>query len=319
VPDGENITWATSRESSLLIIPGPQVVDTLASRSKGTTWPISVTTGTCRRISLATFDGRRHVHPAEASRHDLVDHHRVHAVPGRLVAVDLEFQVRLAHDDVRVHRAGVDQMVAFQVFGHRNRSLGQPVQTVAVDPHRHRRLDTALQHHDAALNWLQGRGGRDAGQRGHRIDLVPDFALRHAGAPLVARLQHDIGFDHARGRRVERRIGPADFAQHVFDFGNLSDHRVLRLQHFHRLIETRGRIQAGHVEPRSLIECDPVVGLEPGEEMLGFDVAGHLVQIGAQRAGDVLDGPQQRGQPDPGPQPQEQNGERQRQHQHLAP
>ncbi len=165
----------------------------------------------------------------------------------------------------------------------------------------------ALQHDDAAFDRLQRRCRRDTRQRAHGVDLVPDFAFGHAGPPLIARLEHDVGFDHAGGSGIECRLRAADLAEHVGHFRDLLDHRVLRLQHFHRLVETCRRIEAGHVEPAAFVQRDPVVGLQAGENVLGFDIAGHFVQLGAQHARGLLHRTQHGRQAESRPQPQDEH------------
>ncbi len=155
------------------------------------------------RVALAALDGRRHVQAAQSGGDDLVDHHRGHAVAGRFLAVDLELVIGLAHDDVGVYRAGIDVVMRFQLLGDGQRGLGQSFQVIAVNPHRHRGFNAALQHNDATLDRLQRRSRRNAWQRGDAIDFVPYLSFRHPFAPLISRLQHHVRFDHRSRRGIE--------------------------------------------------------------------------------------------------------------------
>ena len=90
-----------------------------------------------------------------------------------------------------------------------------------------------------------GEAGVTPGKRGHRVDLVPDLAFGHPGPPLIAWLEHDIGFDHRGWGRIECRFDATDLSQHIRDFGDLLDHCILGLQHFHRLVKLAAGYRLG--------------------------------------------------------------------------
>ena len=230
------------------------------------------------RITLAPLDRHRRVDAPQTGRHNLIDHHRAHPIPRRLFPRNVELDIRFAEYDVRVHRARVHEVVLLEMSRNGDGRLIQPLQAVAIDPHGHRCLDPRLQHHDAPLDRLQRRGGSHSRKRGEGVDLVPDLPLRHPRPPRRARLEHHVRFDHSRRRRIERRVGSPDFSQHLGNFGDLPDQGILGLKHLQGLIETRSRIEARHVKPRPLVQRDPVVGLEPREQMLGLHVARNVVQ-----------------------------------------
>ena len=60
---------------------------------------------------------------------------------------------------------------------------------------------------------------------------------RHAGTPLVARLQVDDRFRHVERRRIGRRVGAADLGHRVLHFGNLHERRVLTTRDLGVLLE----------------------------------------------------------------------------------
>ena len=248
-------------------------------------------------IAFASFDGGRHIQTAQSGRDNLVDHHGIHAVPGGLLAIHFELEIGLAHHDVGVHGASVNVGQLLQTVRHGQRGLPQSRQGIPVDPHCHRGFDAALQHYDAAFDRLQRRCGRDSQDRRHGVDFIPDLPLGHSLPPLLAGFEHHVGFDHGGWGRIQRRFDAADLAQHILDFGNLSDQHVLRLQDLHRLRETGRRVQAGHVEPTAFVQRDPIVRLQAGKDVFGGHVAGHAVQVGAQRGTHPLDGPQHGRQP----------------------
>ena len=56
--------------------------------------------------------------------------------------------------EFEVNRGGVDLVDLFHLFAHGQRGFGQSFQGIAVDPYRHGRFDTALEHPHASLDGL---------------------------------------------------------------------------------------------------------------------------------------------------------------------
>ena len=108
-------------------------------------------------IALAAFNGARDVAAPQSRFHDLIDHRGRHSVTSRVFTVNVEFKVRLAEDNVRIHRSRFDLGQSFEVGSDVERGLSQALKTIAVNPYCHGRFDAALQHHHPTLNGLQRR------------------------------------------------------------------------------------------------------------------------------------------------------------------
>ena len=101
------------------------------------------------------------------------------------ITVDFELDVGFAQHDVGIDGSCVDVGILPELFRDLQRRLGESFQAVAIDTNRHGCFDPALQHHHAPVDRLQGRRGRDAGQRRDRVDLVPDVVNGDTVSPLV--------------------------------------------------------------------------------------------------------------------------------------
>ena len=123
----------------------------------------------------------------------------------------------------------------------------------------------ALQHDDARSNRHERRRTGDSRALRGGDHFVPDVGRRpNVVSPLpnsrsvlcnaVLGMIRDDGLEHRQRRRVECRLGAAEFAHRPVDLGNLGDRGIdLRehLQHFpHRCVRHRRR----HVEKGALVE-----------------------------------------------------------------
>ena len=74
------------------------------------------------------------------------------------------------------------------------------------------------------------------------------------GAPLALRLELDRRLDHLDRRRIGRRLGAADLAEHARDLGHRLDHPVGLLQELGRLARGQPRQRRRHVQQVALVE-----------------------------------------------------------------
>ena len=184
------------------------------------------------RIALQPLDRERDVAAADRRLDDVLDVADGQAVAGDLVAVDLEVEIVAADHALGEHaeRAGLVAQDGFDPLA----DLLQDGQVGPGDFDADRGLDPGREHVDARLD-RHGPGVGHAGQADGRVEFGEQPRDRHAGPPLVGRLERDDGLDHRQRRRIGRSLGTADLAEHRIDFGHLADHPVGLLQDLARL------------------------------------------------------------------------------------
>ena len=111
-------------------------------------------------------------------------------------------------------------------------------------------LDARGQHVDAVAD---GRHP-DVGQARHLhdpVELLDQLVGRHAGAPLLARLELDGRLEHLQRRRVGGRVGATRLAEHALDLRHRLDEAVGLLQQLERPWTPRGPGSADGMYSRS--------------------------------------------------------------------
>ena len=86
--------------------------------------------------------------------------------------------------------------------------------------------------------------------------------MRHAGPPVLFRLEVDDGLEHLGRRRIGRRRGAARLAVDRGDFRKRADDPVLRLHQFAGLGDGNAGQRRRHVEQRALVQVRHELGAE---------------------------------------------------------
>ena len=123
----------------------------------------------------------------------------------------------------------------------------------AADLDADRALDAGGQHVDAVAD----RRHPEVGQARHLDRLIEFFDQlfwRHAGAPLLARLQLDGGFKHLQRCRIGGRLGAAGLAEDALDLGQGLDHPVGDLQQLGRFLCRQPGQRRRHVKQIAFVE-----------------------------------------------------------------
>src|SRR3546814_8586429 len=86
----------------------------------------------------------------------------------------------------------------------------------------------------------------------HRaIEFLDQFGGRHAGAPLVSRLELNGRLEHLERRRIGCGFGATSLAKHAADLGHGFDEPIGLLEQRRCLGSRQARQGGGHVEQRS--------------------------------------------------------------------
>ncbi len=141
--------------------------------------------------------------------------------------------------------------------------LADPLDGVQVRPEHldaDGRANPRRQHVDARLDGPLEAALGDAGQVQLMLHLPQQLIPRHVRTPLVLRLHHDGRFDHAQRRRIRRRLGTADLAEHPLDLRERAEDLILELEELTRLGCRDPGDSHGHVEDVALVQLRHELG-----------------------------------------------------------
>ena len=95
------------------------------------------------------------------------------------------------------------------------------------------------------------------------VEFGDQLLLRHPARPLLARLQHDDGFEHRERRHIGGRIGAAGLAQDMGHLGQALQPGIGELQQSLCLGNRDGGDGGRHVEQYTFVQRGNELGAEP--------------------------------------------------------
>ncbi len=115
------------------------------------------------------------------------------------------------------------------------------------------RAETGGEHLGARLD-RHPEDIRHAGRFDFLIHLRDELFPGHAGPPLVGWFELHHGFDHRERRGVGRGFGLPGLAEDTLDFGELPQHPILDLKHFHGFGDGDAGDSGGHEQDVALVQ-----------------------------------------------------------------
>ncbi len=204
------------------------------------------------RKARQPLDGLADVLAADRARHQRLHVGDVQAVAGGRGAVDLHVDVAPAGEPLGQRRRHAGHALGHLLDLARRRGRSRPgLVPLTLTP-------IGLLMPVASMSMRLRIGGTQMLRQPRHLDRAVEFLDqllgRHAGAPLLARLELDRGLEHLQRRRVGGGLGAAGLAEHALDFGHGLDHAVGLLQQLAGLLRRQAGQRRGHVEQVALVE-----------------------------------------------------------------
>ena len=175
----------------------------------------------------------------------------VHAIAGGGFPIDVHFDVAATREPLRQRGADAAHVPDRQLDPVRDSVDHRGIRSGDLDADG--TLDAGGEHVDAVAN---GRDP-DIGEPRDReppVELQDELLRRHAGSPLIARLEPDRGFHHFQRCGVGRGFGATHLAEDTLDLRHGHEQPVHLLQELRGLARGQSRQGGRHVQQVALVQ-----------------------------------------------------------------